>query len=143
MKNRHGKIDPEIADKMWAANTTPQAQHAAPKNPDALLSGDDPTGVIPPYTESRAAREYWEAELKRQQVEKEAGRLVSRDEVRSDGFELGRKIQARILSLPDRHASDFVRLKSKRDARRILDTILRSALLDLDRLIEEASDDGA
>jgi DNA-binding transcriptional MocR family regulator len=73
----------------------------APHLPEALRepSIDDEDeeipepGKIPPWAESRAAREYWLSEKERLNVERQQGKLLDREAVERSGFEAGRQLR--------------------------------------------------
>lgn len=50
-------------------------------------------GKIPPWAESRAAREYWLSEKERLNVERQQGKLLDREAVERSGFEAGRRLR--------------------------------------------------
>ncbi len=94
-----GKIDPERADREWDANSDPS------RNPVRVKESNDvsdaaPAG-LPPYAQSRAIREAYEARIKKLDYEVKKGKLVNADEVRVAVFNIARVARDKILNLPD------------------------------------------
>ena len=87
-RNKHYKIDPEVADREWLLNTNPAQQRdtgrqreAAPKRqpgPRQQQSGPQ----VPSYSESRAIKEAYQARISRLQYEEMTGKLISSDAVK-------------------------------------------------------------
>jgi hypothetical protein len=134
-RNRHGKIDPEVADREWALNTDPaqqrdteQAQEApqgrqvGPRERDASAVG------VPSYSQSRAIKEAYQARISKLQFEEMTGKLVSSDAVKVEAFRRARMTRDQILSVPDRVAPVIAAESDERKVREILDTELRNAL---------------
>lgn len=107
-KNEKGRlrIDPEMADEEWAANTK---HHHAPK-PQRLASGD-PAGESKPetanYNASRAKREMYQAELARLEYEEKHGTLVNAEEIKQQAFRIARQVRDGMLNIPDRIAAEL------------------------------------
>ena len=129
---RDGKIDPDLADALWAHNTDQSKQHngasggkkatkaspAAPAAPapDGQSGGGDgssgsdagPTagqslpGSGPNYAQSRAFRETYLARLARLEFEERSGKLIDADMVRVAAFNAARRAREMILGLADR-----------------------------------------
>lgn len=97
-----GKIDPERADREWDANTDPSRNPARVKESNNVADAA-PAG-LPPYAQSRAIREAYEARLSKLDFEVKSGKLVNADEVRVAAFNISRIARDKILNLPDRLA---------------------------------------
>jgi hypothetical protein len=100
-KNENGKIDPNLADKGWDANTDPAQIKEVAKSEDEVNSYS-PAPLGPSYQQSRAIKEAYNAKLTRLQFEKESKKLISVDEVKISAFNAARMTRDRILNIPDR-----------------------------------------
>ena len=121
-----GKIDSELADKQWCANTR--------------TSLDDTTASS--YKQSRAVREAYNAKMAKLEFEKESGRLIEKDQVRVDMFNAGRVTRDRILAVPDKVIPKLVGKTDIREMKEILKGDLTEALRELARYGKEACDHG-
>lgn len=93
--NRNKKLNQELADAEWFKNTNPAKQR---NSADCNQStGDDKIS----YHRSRAIREDYNAKLTQLQFERESGKLIPVDEVRTVAFRAGRRVRDRILNIPD------------------------------------------
>ena len=114
-----GKIDPAQADREWQENTdqskprnriTGQPKRTrtpgAPTEPMAL-SEDPPSdnGTATGYAKARAAREVYQAQLVKLELDRKRGELVRADEVRLAAFGMARKARDQMTALPDRLAT--------------------------------------
>ncbi len=103
----NGKIDPDVADIQWAANTrarvgaslAPVADRLAAAGPvqaDAQ-STPAPAAVTPAmasgYTDARARREMADAETSEIQLKKLRGEMLVTADVARAGFEVGRELR--------------------------------------------------
>lgn len=97
--NANGKLDPKKADREWEANTDPSRN--APHS-EAEAASPAPGHGLPPYAQSRAIREAYEARLSKLEFEVKSGKLVNADEVRVAAFNIGRMTRDKLMGLPDR-----------------------------------------
>lgn len=135
-RNRDGKIDPAVADEQWDQNTSPtMRREPQPRRPQApARAAEGSKGIpVPPLAQSRAIREAYQARLARLDYEERTGTLVPRDKVRSSAFRRARALRDRLLSLPDRLASELASIDDPRALREVLDTELRQVLEELSR----------
>ncbi len=104
-----GLIDPAKADAAWASRTDPAKQTGQvkaegprnlkvmppPKQKETTAGGGDgaPQPKQDDYWASKAAREYYEAELARMKCEERSGALVPPDTVRRALFDAGRIVR--------------------------------------------------
>ena len=106
-------IDPEVADRQWAASTDVSRRpgqgalgvpSASPGPPEAQVSAglEDGPRLASSYAASRAAREAYLARLAKLDFEQRSGKLVDADEVRAQVFGLGRRLRDAFLGMPDR-----------------------------------------
>jgi hypothetical protein len=117
-----GRIDPELADLHWDANSRPTTGQdvcdgTAPKN----------------YAHARAVREHFRAELARLEYEKRAGKLVDADGVKAAAFNEARHARDQLLALPDRLAPVLAGLDDAGEIHRVLTAEIRLALVELSR----------
>lgn len=143
-KESDGSIDPTKADAQWEQHTR-QAVAPAPASSqqvDALVpqasatpsgAADETRGVD--YHRARAVRETYAARLARLDFEERSGKLVSRDDVNIDTFNLARKLRDRIQQIPRKVSHEIVSaVLGKPDVRTvegILDAAIREALSEL------------
>lgn len=98
------KIDPELADKEWAATTSlDRGEH----NNRMMLRDAGAEGDAASFAASRAKREAYEAELARLKFEQQAGTLVDAESVKKEAFKTSRTIRDAMLNIPDRVASEL------------------------------------
>jgi hypothetical protein len=111
-REKDGTIDPEKADKQWAANSDPaqvKAQKARKKKKAAkpkTQNSKEPESAQPEnpntYIQSRAIRELYVARLRKLEYEEKAGQLVSVDRVTVRWFNLTRQLRDQLLAIPNR-----------------------------------------
>ncbi len=94
-----GRIDPEVADREWEANT----HKRGPVMGARIQSEDegDSFGVAQ-YTKARAVREHYQARLAKIEYEEKVGSLVSKDEVKIAQFNIDRQRRDAMLNIADR-----------------------------------------
>lgn len=120
------KIDPDIADREWAANTQgsrgpgPQPLASGIALPDAIEAAD--------YNASRAKREAYNAELARLEVEEKQGQLVAADEVRKTAFAVARQVRDGLLNIPDRVSAELAAMTDQFEIHTRLTAEIRKAL---------------
>jgi hypothetical protein len=120
------KINPEIADREWAANTqggrgaAPQRLASGIDLPDAIEAAD--------YNTSRAKREAYNAELARLEVEEKQGQLVAADDVKKTAFAVARQVRDGMLNIPDRVSAELAAMTDQFEIHRRLTLEIRKAL---------------
>ena len=116
----NGKIDPVVADREWVENTDqskprnrvtgePRRTRAAldPARPMALGGPEDAAGeptMAAGYARARAARELYQAQLAKLELDRQRGILVRADEVKLGAFTMARKARDLLIALPERLA---------------------------------------
>lgn len=147
-----GKIDPELADRQWAARTDPLQQlrgnggvPPAPRTPQppaepiqltapavqpAAGAPEDAAGVG--YTEAKAQGEWYRAQLYRLELEEKRGHLVRADEVRKAAFSRARVARDRILAVSTRVASQLAAESDPAKCHAILDAEMRRICAELE-----------
>jgi len=155
-----GLIDPEQADIDWKNNTRKRGEWAKPRtvesnarsgkaaaatwaakakaaapvietqaHSDAPLERHNPT-----YSESRASKEFYEAEIKRLEMEVKKGVLVERKSVEESAFRTYRVYRDAMLNIPNRIASQ---LATETNAAVIHDLLLSEIRQTLDDFMEK------
>ena len=134
-KNQHGKINPETADREWEENTNPaqrrdhkklSEQATARRKEQSTGGGEQPD--VPPYSQSRAVKEAYQARLSRLIYEEKKGSLVNVDEVKFEAFRRARMARDQILAVPDRVAPILAAEDDEDRIQEILESELRDAL---------------
>ena len=139
-----GKVDPDVADRAWAANTdeskprnsvsgTPRpVRHA---DSGAGMSSGSPSGsaAASGYQTARALHETYRARTARLEFERLDGSLVPVDDVRVQAFKAARRVRDAILGLPDRLAPVLAAMSEPAEIHRTLAAELRQALEELSR----------
>ena len=117
-----GRIDPEMADRQWGANTRPKAGQGATADPPVMS-----------FAEARALREHYRAELARLEYEQRVDGLLDAEEVRAAAFTCARRARDLLLAMPDRVAPVVAGLTDVGECHRVLETEVARALDELSR----------
>jgi len=144
-----GKIDPVLADQQWRQNTdqskplnriTGNPKHTRtpgePSVPMDMGGGDDTSGGIGTatgYARARAARELYQAQLAKLELDRRRGALVSADEVRLGAFNMARKARDQLIALPERLATVLAAVQEPIEVQRILEE-------EIERICQEIAD---
>lgn len=122
----NGKIDPERADQEWDANTDPSRNAPrAPKIHDNDEASRTPATGLPPYSQSRAIREAYEARLSKLDFEVKSGKLINADEVRVVAFNASRMARDKMMGLPDRVSSILAGISDGHEINKLLSAEIR------------------
>ena len=119
-----GRIDSDVADAEWAANTRtrpPAGAAAQEEDDDACLRRSQ-------YTKARAVREHYQARLAKIEYEERVAKLVSKDEVQVAAFNKFRQFRDAMLNIPDRVAAMVAAETEAAKCYEILATEIRKAL---------------
>ena len=114
-----GKIDPGEAETAWRTNTDQskprnritgrptQAREAGAPSVPMGLGVDAPghNGSETGYARARAAREVWQAQLAKLELDRQKGILVRADEVRVGAYNMARKTRDQLIALGERLAA--------------------------------------
>ena len=119
-----GRINRLVADREWAANSTP----GAPGSPDPG-AGEAAGGTS--YNQARTAHQLYRAQLARLDYEERAGRLVDAEKVKQAAFEQGRRTKEKILAVPARVAPALAAAKTRAECARIVADELHRVLEEL------------
>jgi hypothetical protein len=90
-----GRIDSDVADGEWEANTNARpARRQQDDDQDAFGAAQ--------YSKARAVREHYQARLAKLEYEEKVGNLVSKDEVKIAQFNIDRQRRDAMLNIADR-----------------------------------------
>ena len=119
-----GRIDSDIADREWEANTL--------SRPPVMRRQSDDDGEFgaSQYTKARAVREHYQARLAKIEFEERTGKLVSKDEVQVAAFNKFRTFRDGMLNIPDRVAAVLAAESDAAKVHSILTAEIRKALLE-------------
>ncbi len=142
-----GKIDPVQADREWRENTdqskprnriTGRPKHARipaePSEPMDLRVAREPHGgnsSATGYARARAARELYQAQLVKLELDRQRGTLVRADQVKVAAFNSARKARDQLIALPNRVAALLAATQDTAEVQRILDEEIEKICLDL------------
>lgn len=161
-----GRIDPDVADRQWAASTDlskPQnsvtgdpgsrsrssaARRHAPATP--RVAGTEGGAQAVPgervaasYRESLAAREAYRARLAKLDFEERTGKLVSADEVRAVTFRVARATRDQIMGVPARLAPIVAAVSEPLEVQRLLEEALRDVCAELSHAVKAMATAGS
>jgi hypothetical protein len=125
------RIDPDIADEEWAANTSDNRGWNAREN--AKKTADTDMKVSGTLNQSRAIKEAYLARLAKLEFEERSGQLVRADDVKNEAFKSARVVRDSILNVPDRIAAQLAAETEPGAIHIILTEELRKALEGLQR----------
>ena len=144
-----GKIDSALADQEWQQNTDqskprnritgdPKQTKAAgePSEPMDLGATDETIGApstATGYAKARAARELYQAQLAKLELDRRRGALVPADEVRLGAFNMARKARDQLIALPERLAAVLAATEEPAEVRHILEE-------EIERICQEIAD---
>lgn len=147
-RTAEGLIDPEAADRQWADNTDPSKPlNSVTGNPRHRRSMESPSiptsnpeaastaqaGGLPPYSQSRAIREAYEARLRKLDYEVKSGKLISADEVKVIAFNVARLTRDKLMGIPDRLAPILAGISDSHETHKLLSAEIRLVCEDLSR----------
>jgi hypothetical protein len=125
-----GSIDPVKADQDWAQNTGPKARraqgHRLRQSPPPR---PEPTGSTQlNFAQARAAKEVFEARLRKLELEERQGNLVQRRAVELEAYNRGRVFRDAMLNIPPRVAGLLAAETDAATVHDLLETEIRSVL---------------
>ena len=85
------------------------------------------------YAKARAARELYQAQLAKLELDRKRGTLVRADEVRLGAFNMARKARDQLIALPERLASVLAAVVEPTEIQRILEE-------EIERICQEIAD---
>lgn len=107
------EIDPEVADREWAANADPATTILAALNAEQDATGDfsgeenDLMRTSGAFANARAEREKWTAATAKLEYEERSGKLVDAERIRKEAFNLARQVRDSMMNIPDRVATEL------------------------------------
>ena len=144
-----GKIDPAVADREWSENTDPskprnritgRPRHArTPGEPSEPMDFGGPeehsggNGTAIGYARARAARELYQAQLAKLELDRQRGLLIRADEVRLGAFNMARKARDQLIALPERVAAILAATQDPAEVQHILEE-------EIERICQEIAD---
>jgi hypothetical protein len=141
-----GKVDPAQADRQWQENTdqskprnritgSPKRARVAgePSEPMDFGGADVSNGTASGYAKARAARELYQAQLSKLELDRQRGTLIRADEVRLGAFNMARKARDQLIALPERLASVLAAIQEPAEVQRILEE-------EIERICQEVAD---
>jgi hypothetical protein len=133
-RNADGLIDSEEADRDWAANTLHSNARPGPRQQAQAVEPVSDTEIPAVQVSSskmarnlaraRAAKEAFEARLKKIELEERQGNLLCRSSVQIEAFNRARVLRDAILNVPDRVAAQLAAESEAPVIRDILETEL-------------------
>ena len=141
-----GKIDPALADREWRENTdqskprnriTGSPKHARapgePSEPIDFGGAEGGNGTATGYARARAAREVYQAQLAKMELDRQRGILVRADEVKVGAFNMARKARDQLIAFPERVAANLAATQDPAEVQRILEE-------EIERICQEIAD---
>lgn len=110
------KLNPVLAAKEWEQNTAHNKRtigediRPIKQDPAEILFGpktEEPKEERSQLNVSRGVREAYLARMAKLNYEEKIGKLVDAEEVKAQGFKIGRIIRDTMLNIPDRVAAEF------------------------------------
>ncbi len=149
ISTKNGRIDPDQADREWRENTdqskprnriTGSPKHSripgTPSEPMDFAAPDEGhggNGTATGYARARAARELYQAQLAKLELDRQRGILVRADEVRLGAFTMARKARDQLITLPERVAAILAATQDAAEVQRILEE-------EIERVCQEIAD---
>jgi hypothetical protein len=142
----NGKIDPDQADREWRENTdqskprnritgrpTQARFPGEPSEPMDFGGAEGGNGTATGYARARAAREVYQAQLAKIELDRQRGILVRADEVKVGAFNMARKARDQLIALPERVAANLAATQDPAEVQRILEE-------EIERICQEIAD---
>lgn len=133
------KIDPEIADREWAANSEGVRPNYGIPSSEARVNQAqaDPTAPKKPTVQDSAAvLKAYQARLAKLEFDEKSGKLHDISECSKNAFKSARATRDAMLGIPDRLSAELAGETDQVKIRRRLDTEIRQALDNLASVIE-------
>ncbi len=97
---------------------------------DEVIGG---TNSATGYAKARAARELYQAQLAKLELDRQRGTLIRADEVRIGAFNMARKARDQLIALPERVAALLAATQEPAEVQRILEE-------EIERICQEVAD---
>lgn len=133
------RIDPDVADEVLEQDADPARRLNDPETGDdpdpAEGSDDDNAGNASfngqtSFSRVRTAREGYQAKMAQMDYEERAGKLVKKDEVAKEAYDVSRQLRDRFLTLPQELAGTLVGMSDEKEIARFLRSKIRDALME-------------
>jgi hypothetical protein len=134
-----GMVDPLDADKTWPKTSGPKSSNNG--NGTGVQTSAPPSASPPAneeqrpkdldYWDERANHERIKARLAELELAQQEGKLLNAEDVERDIYEGYRVVRDSLLNVPDRAASACAAEKDEEAIRRLLDSLIRQALTEL------------
>lgn len=136
-KNADGMIDSDQADRDWERNTNhaqarygpkpPRAHAARHKAKESAAAAADPERMASSasFANARAAKEVYEARLKKLEFDERQGSLISRKAVEVAAHNRGRILRDALMNIPNRLAAQLAAEKDPAGCHDLLEAELR------------------
>lgn len=142
-------IDPTVADQEWDENTDPskprnqrigrpkgKRRPGQPETPMNLDGSQKPNGGngagATAYADARAAREVYQAQKARLDLDERMGKLVRIETVRTAAYNAARKTRDHLLALPERVSTTLAALTDAAEVQHLLED-------EIERICQELS----
>jgi len=148
------KIDPVLADKLWAERTNPdQGWHGQAKNRSkakagaaaeddlaeitamAVQVGVDPNNV-PTLVVSKTIEAAYKAQLARIEFEEKSGALIDAGKVKQQAFKIARLTRDAMLAIPDRVSAEIAGFTDAFQIHQRLSAEIRGAIEEISKALE-------
>ncbi len=131
------RIDPDVADSVLAQLADPARRLNDDENDpipaegfDAADAGEPQTNGHTSFAKFRSAREAYQAKLAQLDYEERAGKLVKKEEVEREAFDISRLLRDIFLSIPQEVAGTVVGMTDEKEIAKFLRLKIRDALME-------------
>jgi hypothetical protein len=134
------RIDPDLADAVLAqladparrlnGGTEEETDPVPADDYEEENAGSAPANGHTSFAKFRSAREAYQAKLAQLDYEERAGKLVKKDEVEREAFDISRQLRDRFLSLPQELAGTLVGMSDEKEIAKFLRAKIRDALME-------------
>lgn len=122
-------INPEVADREWAANSDQSKVRENLKREPEAPPPEDEEPQKPGYAQFRAIRESYAARLSRLEFEEKTGKLVDGEEIRKLWVTLASIVRTKVLGIPSKVRQQIPEFKPADYEK--LEAIVRETLEDI------------
>ena len=134
------RIDPDIADTVLAQLADPARRlngNADDENEPVPVDDYDEENAGSPsvnghtsFAKFRSAREAYQAKLAQLDYKEREGKLVKKDEVEREAFDISRQLRDRFLSIPQEVAGTLVGMTDEKEIAKFVRSKIRDALME-------------
>ena len=123
--NGNKKIHPKIADEEWANNANPSFY------PTSAANGAQVKTIAPPFQESRAIREAYNARITKLEYEEKLNKIISIEKVKAINWDIARRVRDSILVIPSKISAEIASETDPHKVESILLKEIREALTEI------------